>query len=331
MRLLLDSQTDPYWNLAAEEFLFLQYSQPVFRLWRNNKSVIVGRNQNTIAQINTKYVQEHQIPVVRRLTGGGTVFHDLGNINFTFATTCPQNANTSSLFADFTRPIVEALRGMNIPVSLEGRNDLKVHGCKVSGNALALHQGRLLMHGTLLYSANLEDLVQALVPKQKITSFQGRAVESHPSRTANLVDYLEHPVPADIFMVLLAKGVQQTNDVSFQELPWTAQEKQCIDKLYTDKYHTYKWNYGESPAYNYSKSMRFSGGEITVYLSVKDGIIDSAHIYGDYFSLAPTQNIEAALTGCPHQMNSIKNRLAALDFLSYFGNVSLDEFLQVIC
>ncbi len=331
MRLIIDSQTDPYLNLAGEEYLFLQYNRPVFRLWRNDRSIIVGRNQNTLAQINVPYVRQHRLPVVRRLTGGGAVFHDAGNINFTFAVPCPVVSRTTELFARYTQPIVEALRAMGIPVALEGRNDLRVNGYKVSGNALALHRGRLLLHGTLLYSANLKDLSSALIPKRAVTCFEGKAVESHPARTANLIEFMACPLPADVFMAQLSQQVQAQQREPFEPEPWSAIEQQRIEQLCRQKYTTYEWNYGESPAYNFSQTLRFTGGEISVFLTVREGIIVSARIYGDYFCTSPTQTIEAALAGCPHQWDKIKERLDAFDFSSYFGTITPDEFARVIC
>ena len=158
MLCIVDSTTDPYWNLAAEEYLLTSLSEPVFRLWRNAPSVIVGRYQNAAAEINSEYVRTRGIPVVRRLTGGGAVFHDLGNVNYTFIDRKVEGEDTAAMFRRFTAPVISALRSLGVEASLEGRNDLVISGRKFSGNAVCVHGGRVLQHGTLLFSASVADL-----------------------------------------------------------------------------------------------------------------------------------------------------------------------------
>ena len=147
MLCIVDSTTDPYWNLAAEEYLLTALSEPVFRLWRNAPSVIVGRYQNAAAEINSEYVRTRGIPVVRRLTGGGAVFHDLGNVNYTFIDRKVEGEDTAAMFRRFTAPVISALRSLGVEASLEGRNDLVISGRKFSGNAVCVHGGRVLQHG----------------------------------------------------------------------------------------------------------------------------------------------------------------------------------------
>ena len=145
--------TDPYWNLAAEEYLLKEFQQPIFRLWRNQNAIIVGRYQNTLAEVDINYVKENSIKVVRRLTGGGAVFHDLGNLNFTFIEARIPGEDASAMFRRFTQPIIEALNNIGIKAYLEGRNDLLIEGRKFSGNAVCIHNNRILQHGTLLFNA----------------------------------------------------------------------------------------------------------------------------------------------------------------------------------
>lgn len=212
MLYISDTSTNPYFNLAEEEFLLKNMQEDIFRLWRNSPSIIVGRYQNTIAEIDTEYTQTHHIPVVRRLTGGGAVFHDLGNLNFTFIQNLdsPKNASgidntdahgadkkalhgssfadTSEMFRTFTAPIIEALRSIGINACLQGRNDLSIDGLKFSGNAICIHKQRLLMHGTLMFDVSKTDLSKALKPRPE--KFIGKAVKSNVKRVTNIKEHL---------------------------------------------------------------------------------------------------------------------------------------------
>ena len=188
MLCIVDSTTDPYWNLAAEEYLLTALSEPVFRLWRNVPSVIVGRYQNAAAEINSEYVRTRGIPVVRRLTGGGAVFHDLGNVNYTFIDRKVEGEDTAAMFRRFTAPVISALRSLGVEASLEGRNDLVISGRKFSGNAVCVHGGRVLQHGTLLFSASVADLSGALNTRPE--KFIGKSVQSNRSRVTNISEHL---------------------------------------------------------------------------------------------------------------------------------------------
>ena len=185
---IVDGTTDPCWNLAAEEYLLTDVHEPVFRLWRNAPSVIIGRYQNALAEINTEYIQTHNIPVVRRLTGGGAVFHDLGNINYTFIDKKIPDEDTGAMFRRFTAPIIEALKGLGINASLQGRNDLVIEDRKFSGNAVCVHGGRVLQHGTLLFSASVADLSAALNTRPE--KFTGKSVQSNRARVTNISEHL---------------------------------------------------------------------------------------------------------------------------------------------
>jgi len=336
MRCLIDSTLDPYWNLAVEEFLLTQTTQPVFRLWRNAPAIIVGRNQNTLAEINAGYVTAHHLPVVRRLSGGGAVFHELGNINFSFVDDCPQGSDTSALFGFFTRPVLEFLATLGIKACLEGRNDLLIEGRKFSGNAIAIHKNRILMHGTLLYNASVSDIGQALRAKEREeippedTVIEGRAVASRPRTVCNISEYLSEPLPIETFLDQLRNFITRQEQKEYKSVPYTMRELEAIETLCREKYRTYEWNYGMSPAYNYVRKARFPGGNMEVNLYVDKGIIKSIRIYGDYFSTAPTQEVEAALTGCPHSAEAISGKLSGFRLDSYFRNIAPDAFLSLL-
>ena len=188
MLLIVDKTTNPYWNLSAEEYLLTKVKEPVFRLWQNENAIIVGRNQNAIAEINTQFVEENNIKVVRRLTGGGAVFHDLGNLNYTFIENKVASENTDQMFQRFTAPVIEALNNIGVKAYLHGRNDLLIDGRKFSGNAICINNNRILQHGTLLFNSSINNLSGAL--KTRAEKFIGKAVQSNRSRVTNISEHL---------------------------------------------------------------------------------------------------------------------------------------------
>ena len=209
MLYIIDSGTDPYRNLAAEEHLFKDFDRPVFRLWRNDRAVIVGRYQNAAAEVNREFVRENGIAVVRRLTGGGAVFHDLGNVNFTFIDNRHSDEDTSAMFRRFTAPILDALRNLGVNAALEGRNDLTIGGKKFSGNAIAVSGGRILQHGTLLFSSKFDDMTGAL--RVRSEKYSDKAVKSIPARVTNISDHLPHPMTVEEFIEYLGDFIAGGN------------------------------------------------------------------------------------------------------------------------
>ncbi|MDD2289186.1 MAG: lipoate--protein ligase [Bacteroidales bacterium] len=326
MRCIIDQTTDPYWNLAVEEYLLTGTNEPIFRLWRNARSIIVGRNQNTPDQINTRYVREHDISVVRRLSGGGAVFHDLGNINYSFVDQYLPGSDTGSSFARFTKPILDVLHALGVGAALEGRNDLVVDGRKFSGNAIALYKNRILMHGTLLFSASIGDLSLALQAKDRE---KGRGVASNPRRVCNLSEYLPEGMKTEDFLDVLKKHIAGNPDKQTREQPLDPDECRIIETLCRNKYRTYAWNYGRETGQGTLRRERFAGGNIEYLLTVKDGIIEEVKIYGDYFFLKPTQEIEQALRGCPHNREAIACRLAGFTLDDYFGDMPREGLLDL--
>lgn len=216
MLYISDSCTDPQQNLAAEEYLLKNFKEPIFRLWRNAPSIIVGRYQNTLAEIDYNYVKENNITVVRRLTGGGAVFHDLGNLNYTFIENKEngeKREETNAMFRRFTKPIIEALRAINVNASLEGRNDLLIEGRKFSGNAICIHKNRILQHGTLMFDVSTNNLSAAL--RSRPEKFQDKAVKSNRSRVTNIK---EHLTLAGIRKSLLAYNLLKERALELQRL-----------------------------------------------------------------------------------------------------------------
>ncbi len=324
MRCLIDTCTDPYWNLAAEEYLLKAWNAPVFRLWRNAPAVIVGRNQNAHAEINRPFVEERGIAVVRRLSGGGAVFHDLGNVNFTFIDRKDGDDASGAMFRRFTAPILSALRELGVEARLEGRNDLTIGGAKFSGNAMCIEGDRVLMHGTLLFSASVEDLSQALLPRKE--KYEGRGVQSIRSRVTNIASHLPRPMDVTEFMAFLSGTVGRTG------APWqySAEDLTEIDKLADTKYRTEDWNFGRSPAFSFNACRKFPGGLLEASLEIRGGSIREIDIRGDYFFRKPTEEFCAALRGCPYTKEAVTAVLGAMTVDDYFCGVSGTELLQLL-
>ncbi|WP_419787145.1 lipoate--protein ligase [Pseudodesulfovibrio sp.] len=324
MRYIHNRVTDPAFNLAAEEWLLTNADEEVFMLWRNEPAVIVGRNQNTLAEIDETFTMSRGIPVVRRLSGGGAVFHDLGNINFTFI----QNGTPSGGldFERFTKPIQQALGRMGVECVFSGRNDLLIDGKKFSGNAQHFHGGRILHHGTLLFASDMTDLSGALrVDPEK---YRDKAVKSVRSRVTNISSHLPEPMEVSEFIERLMGYISESTDQTNMTL--TAGETEAIEQLATERYRTWDWNFGSSPAYNFSKRTRTPGGLLDVHLYVKKGIITEVRLFGDYFGVRDIAELEALLRESRHSRASLEERLKDVKLDEYLHAVTLPDFLDCL-
>ena len=318
MYLIVDTTTDPAWNLAAEEYLLTQRSEPFFRLWRNADSVIIGRHQNAYAEIDLDYVERHGIPVVRRMTGGGAVFHDLGNVNYSFFDLPgPQ---------PFTEVILEALEALGVSGACSGRNDLVLpDGRKFSGTAVCKHKGRVLEHGTLLFDASFDRLSAALRPRPE--KFSGKAVQSVRSRVANLSSQLAAPLSVEAFIDFLAQHVGQALGCT----PYTFSEEDlaAIVRLRDGRFGAADWNFGASPACAVTIVRKFPAGLLEAHFDVAAGCIRSLHIFGDYFFTRPTEEFSTLLEGCSYDRKAIAGRLQGVPTGEYFSGVSPQELLTL--
>lgn len=324
MRCIQLPGTDPAVNLAAEEWLLRQTDEDVFMLWRNAPAVIVGRNQNTRAQINEGFVRERGIPVVRRLTGGGAVFHDLGNVNFTFIRIGETDCDID--FHRFTAPIIEALTAMGAPCAFEGRNDLAIDGRKISGNAQFVLRDRVLHHGTLLFSAVMTDLSGAL--RVDPVKYRDKAVKSIPKRVTNIAAHLPGPMDVTTFMDRLMAHV--SGDAAGGDLSLTPQESAGIESLAARKYRAYEWNYGYSPEYAFTKSSRTPGGVVEVHLDSAGGRITALRLFGDFFGRRSVAELETLLVGCPHDREALTERLRDVPLGEYLRGVDLPTLLDCL-
>lgn len=322
-----DTNTDPYWNLAAEEYLLKNLSEPLFRLWRNSNSIIVGHYQNTLAEIDYEYVKKNGICVVRRLSGGGAVFHDLGNLNYTFIEQKRGMEESNAMFRRFTAPVLEALDSLGVKAYIEGRNDLLIDGKKFSGNAICIYKERILQHGTLLFNANMGNLSQAL--KSRPEKFIGKAVQSTRSRVTNISSHLPQPMTLDQFQQYLGNYICNKYGTAFTPYTYTAEDLEAIEQLRNTKYLPDSWNFGNSPAYSLNNIKKFPGGLVEFSITTKGGTISAMEIHGDYFFTRPTEEFIAAITGTPHTMEAVSQALAQLPVEEYFNGITPDEILQL--
>jgi lipoate---protein ligase len=325
MLIIKRHNTNPYFNLATEEYVLKNFDEDSFMLWRNEPSIIVGKHQNTLAEINLDYVNENKIKVVRRLSGGGAVFHDLGNINFTFIS----HGEPGSLvdFRKFTLPILEVMQKLGIEAKFEGRNDLTIEGRKFSGNAEHVYKNKVLHHGTLLFSSIMANLTGAL--KVDPSKFTDKAVKSVRSRVTNISEHLREPMEIEAFMELV-RNHEHEKYPDAKTIELSATDHENIQKLVDEKYSTWDWNFGYSPAYNFRKQIKTNlGGHIEMNLQAEGGIITAAKIFGDYFSHRDTSELEAALIGLPHAASAIQNLAEAIDVNEYFAHVTAEEFTSL--
>lgn len=325
MYLIKNSSTDPYFNLAVEEYFLDHIAEEAVLLWRNDKAVIIGKNQNAIEEINQNYVSENDIAVVRRLTGGGAVFHDLGNINFTVI----QKANDSlfSNYAYFTKPVCDFLRTLGVDAQLSGRNDLLINGLKFSGNAQTIRNGKVMHHGTLLFSSNVDDISGSLNPdKIKIES---KGVKSVKSRITNISSNLESLMSVEVFFEQLHHYFQN-NIPNSTRYELTSKDIAAINELVKHKYATWNWNYGNSPQYTWQNRKKFDFGIVDVRLMVKDGQIQEAKIFGDFFGISNIEEIEKRLVGTLHKTDALAHVLKDLTIREYISGMENSHFLDIL-
>ncbi|MEH7097527.1 lipoate--protein ligase [Neobacillus vireti] len=319
--------TDPHINLAIEEYALknLDINETYLLFYINEPSIIIGKNQNTIEEINTDYVETNGIHVVRRLSGGGAVYHDLGNLNFSFIT--KDDGESFHNFRKFTEPVVEALQKLGVNAMLSGRNDLEVEGRKISGNAQFSTKGRMFSHGTLMLNSEIENVVSALkVKKDKIES---KGIKSVRSRVANISEFLTEKVSIEEFRSLLLKNIFGEQD-DIPEYILTEEDWEKIHQLSKERYQNWEWNYGKSPKFNLQHSHRFPVGSIDVRLEVNKGLIENCKIYGDFFGVGEVSEIEKKLIGIRYERREIEQVLSDIDTKHYFGNISKEEFINLI-
>ncbi|WEV60608.1 lipoate--protein ligase [Streptococcaceae bacterium ESL0729] len=320
MRYIINNNKTAPFNIAMDEWLLtkLKPSEPVFALWQNKNAVIVGKHQNTFEEINAPFIKEHEIEVVRRVTGGGAVYHDLGNLNFTFI--IPLDHPDKVDWKKFVEPMLRALNKLGIPAVASGRNDLMVDGKKISGNAQRYANGYLMHHGTLLFNSNVETLVRALnVSDEKFIS---KAVKSVRSRVGNI-----HDVVPELTFEEFHEAVRYELSDHDKDAEIVLNEDQLaeIKKAAKDKFSSWDWNYGQSPKFNYHAHEKFTGGIIDIKAQVEKGIIQSITFEGDFLDVEDVDNIVPKFVGLPFDEEKILDLLKKYESKKYFGTITPEE------
>ncbi|WP_416149269.1 lipoate--protein ligase [Salipaludibacillus sp. HK11] len=318
--------TDPSINLAIEEYALrnLPIDETYLLFYVNKPSIIIGKNQNTIEEINKDYVDKEGIQVIRRLSGGGAVYHDLGNLNFSFLT--KDDGDSFSNFQKFTEPVTKALANLGVDAKLSGRNDIHVGERKISGNAQYLTKGKMFSHGTLLLDSEIEKVVDALnVNEEKIRS---KGIKSIRSRVANINEFLEEKLTVDELKKVLLESIFPEGKVEIYKL--TEEDWRGINQISQDRYKNWNWNYGKSPKFDLQRSKRFDAGTIDVRLNVSKGIIQECKIFGDFFGVGDVSEVEKMLMNITYEKNAIHKALADLDMTYYFGRISREGFIELI-
>jgi len=325
MLLIYNRETRPAYNLAAEEYMLTEKSEDIVMLWRNSDSVIIGRNQNAIEEMNLDYIKENDITVIRRLTGGGAVFHDLGNLNFTFI-----KSNDEKLFNDystFTAPVREYLESLGVKCELSGRNDITIEGAKISGNAQTVKRGRIMHHGTLLFSSNMSKLSGAL--KVREIKAESRGIKSYRSRVTNIFEHLSEKMGIEEFSEGLYEWFAE-NIPDAEKYEITQADREKIERLVEEKYGLWEWNFGNSPKYNYRNIKKYQFGVVEVYIETENAIVTGMKIKGDFFGIGDISELENEFVGTAHSYEKILEKANEFGVGRYISGMTEEEFAKLV-
>jgi len=323
MHCVISPYNDPYFNLASEEYLLKEQAEDFFLLYRNEPSIVVGKHQNTLAEINLAFVRQHGLTVARRISGGGTVFHDLGNLNFAFITSGREGELVD--YRKFTKPVISAVKSAGIGIRLGKRNELLLGDYKVSGMASHVFKRRVLHHGTLLFSSEMKSLSAALRVREGV--FQDRAVRSVRSEVTNIRDHLPVKMNVTEFQNLIFNHILTIMKGS-EKYSYSNRDLQNIGELKESKFSTWEWNYGYSPKYEYNKSILIGEGEVFIHLNVDKGIIQEVNIEGDFPGDKGISGLEDVLLGTIHDPETLRLRLSGIQVSDYITGMDNELFLS---
>ena len=320
--------TDPSYNLAMEQYVFdcLPRDRMYFMLWQNDNSIIVGKYQNTLSEINLEAVERRGIRVVRRLSGGGAVYHDMGNLNFTFITDAA--SGTALDMKLFCQQVVRTLAALGVHAEVNGRNDITIDGKKFSGNSQYLRQGRVMHHGTIMFNSDLSVVSEAL--QVDPTKFQTKGVRSVRSRVTNVADHLDRPVSLPEFRRILLENILRENPG--QPYPLTPKDLAAVEKLREERYAAWDWNYGQSPACTVLRRRRVEGcGLVEAYISVDSGLISAIAFRGDFFSAVEPEELAPRFVGRTPDQAGFAAALEGVDVSRYFAGLQNDQLIEILC
>jgi len=316
---------DPTWNLALEEAAQeWDQNEEIMMLWQNDNAIIVGRYQNAEKEINFDTANQLGVKVVRRSTGGGTVYHDLGNLNYSFIR--PVDYTKKLEMTALAKPMEQALNYMGIPALAQGRNDITLNGKKISGTAQRIHNNRLLHHGTLLFDSNIDVLISVLnVDPSKIIS---KGINSIRSRVTNIRENVSPEQFPDMkaFWSGLIDAFAKEGPLTRIDPPDHLLEKARF--LQETKYQTWEWNFGYAPAFQYRNTKRYPGGNLEIDINVENGLISQCRICGDFLGVVELDELESSFIGLKFTEADVLQKLQALDLSPYLGSITADEVVD---
>ncbi|WP_068268496.1 lipoate--protein ligase [Caviibacter abscessus] len=326
MKYIINNCNDPTYNIALEEYCFKNLKEEeIFILWINKPTIVMGKHQNAIEEINPEYVKDHNINVVRRISGGGAVYHDLNNLNYTIISS--KTGEGAFDFKTFSQPVINVLTKLGVNANFTGRNDIEINGKKICGNAQAYYNGRMMHHGCLLFDVNLSVLSQALkVSKDKIES---KGVKSVRSRVTNILDELPNKIDIETFKQMIFDEMKQNNK-DFTEYVLSDEEIEIIKKNRNEKHANWDWVYGKAPEFNIRRDTKYPSGKISVFANVVNSKINSIKIYGDFFGIKDVDDIEKMLIGVKYTYEDIYNILKDVDISKYFLGINTEEIARSI-
>lgn len=315
MKYAINTSTDPYFNMAFDEYCLQHFESEdsFFYLWRNSPAVIIGLNQNAYSEVNLEYLDSHGIKLARRVTGGGAVYHDLQNMNYTFVgrSVSPQ-------------PFVDALRSLGVDAELTGRNDIFVDGRKVSGYARRVWHDREIVHGTLMYDVDIDTLTKVLdVPGSKM---EAKGIASVRSRVANLKDSL----PQFSSLDELQSALQEILAAGDGQVVLSGEALAEVRRMADEKFATWDWIYGHSREADFSRKAKLPCGTVEAAVSIDHGVITQVKFRGDFLGDSPVAGLEASLVGVPYDRRSIAAALDAAGVGKCFSRTSAEELAELI-
>ena len=325
MRYLRNTSTDVYYNMAFDEYALeqLPLDEPLFYLWQNRPAVIIGLNQNAHAEVDTGYLLRNDIALARRITGGGAVYHDLGNLNYTIV---GRSADIERDYPEYASHMMRALQSLGVHAELSGRNDILVEGRKVSGYAKRVYKDRLMVHGTLMYDVDIERLTRALTPPT--SKLESKGIASVRSRVANLKDYLPHITSVEGFSRALE--CHFSREYQDEEFLLTDAQRRDIMTTAQAKFATPDWIYGRSPNTTATYTRRLPCGYVEVHLLIRKGHIEQCRINGDFLGNSPVNAVEEHLRGCLYERTALQRRLSTITIQEYLDNTPTETFVNLL-
>jgi lipoate-protein ligase A len=326
MKCILSPFNRCYLNIASEEYYLENFDEDVFYLYINRPCVIIGKNQNTYAEINQDYVQTNGIDVVRRNSGGGAVYHDLGNLNYGFITKSG-GKDIHEIFREFTAPVLKVLTALGVNAVFSGRNDLTIDGKKFSGNAQFRSKDKVLIHGTLLFSSDLEQVSKSLNADPR--KFEDKSIKSIKSRVTNILPYLPSPITVDEFSSIIINEILSGFPGAYTYEP-TGHDREQIELLADKKYSTWEWNYGYSPEFNYRNALKYEFGLLDIGVRVESGMVKEIAVYGDFFGEKDINEVLSLLKDTPFDRSAFSKTLQGVSITEYILGLSNEAFTDCI-